>query len=317
MANVAMMGWDAEGKVWRKVLVNTEGKLIIDPSEILEDDPTDGEVGKAPTSNWAHDHAALPAVHHARYTDAESRAAIGNILSSTGYMQAVLNCNYFEVWRIKKFYIRWSEASTRWVWIISTLNSTDLCIYGGDSVLGMVAAVFKVYDGTAYQVVATEPVVDTKITTHAAIAAAHHARYTDAEAVAAVGYGGTKYWSCGGSHFDGVNPAVNTITKGVNGSLWVNANNINLVGQVLLPHGAVVTSVIVRGNAGAEGETWTMWQTRLSDLNGTSMATARVNTADTTINVPTIDNSLYTYFLYILSLNIDDEIWGATITYTL
>jgi len=32
--------------------------LIIDPSEIFENDPTDNEHGKAPDSDWAHDHAA-------------------------------------------------------------------------------------------------------------------------------------------------------------------------------------------------------------------------------------------------------------------
>ena len=56
MYSVALKGWDADAQVWRRVLVNSEGKLIIDPSEILEDTPTDGEVGKAPTSNWAYDH---------------------------------------------------------------------------------------------------------------------------------------------------------------------------------------------------------------------------------------------------------------------
>lgn len=64
MPGAYLWGWD--GTTWVKVLVNAAGKLIIDPSEILEDTPTDGEVAKAPTSNWAHDHAALPNVHHVR-----------------------------------------------------------------------------------------------------------------------------------------------------------------------------------------------------------------------------------------------------------
>lgn len=44
------------GTVWKEALCDANGKMIIDPSEILEDTPTDGEVGKAPTSNWAYDH---------------------------------------------------------------------------------------------------------------------------------------------------------------------------------------------------------------------------------------------------------------------
>jgi len=45
------------------MLVNAAGKLIIDPSEILENTPTDGEVAKAPTSNWAYDHNADLGAH--------------------------------------------------------------------------------------------------------------------------------------------------------------------------------------------------------------------------------------------------------------
>lgn len=55
MPEVLMYGWDKDAEEWRKVLVNEDGKLIIDPSEIFEDTPTDGETSKAPTSNWAYD----------------------------------------------------------------------------------------------------------------------------------------------------------------------------------------------------------------------------------------------------------------------
>ncbi len=83
-----LWAWDDTNKVARKVVCNAAGKLIIDPTEILEDTPTDGETAKAPTSNWAHDegvtraaddasevtarnaaiatHTALPDAHHAR-----------------------------------------------------------------------------------------------------------------------------------------------------------------------------------------------------------------------------------------------------------
>jgi len=38
----------------------------------LEENPTNGVVNKAPTSNWAFDHDADAAAHHAKYTDAEA-----------------------------------------------------------------------------------------------------------------------------------------------------------------------------------------------------------------------------------------------------
>jgi hypothetical protein len=56
MSGVELWGWDATNENWVKVLVNSEGKLIIDPSEIFEESPTNNEVGKAPTSNWAYGH---------------------------------------------------------------------------------------------------------------------------------------------------------------------------------------------------------------------------------------------------------------------
>lgn len=59
-------GWDPTGDgQWRKILVNSDGKLIIDPSEIFEDIPTNNEHGKAPTSNWAYKHRGKANIHHA------------------------------------------------------------------------------------------------------------------------------------------------------------------------------------------------------------------------------------------------------------
>lgn len=42
---------------------------------ILENPPTEDEAAKAPTSEWAFDHNANAAAHHAKYTDAEAIAA--------------------------------------------------------------------------------------------------------------------------------------------------------------------------------------------------------------------------------------------------
>ncbi len=64
MPGVMLWGWCTDPEGWVKVLVNPDGKLIIDPTEIFEELPTDGQAGKAPTSNWAHDHAVNPDIHH-------------------------------------------------------------------------------------------------------------------------------------------------------------------------------------------------------------------------------------------------------------
>ena len=44
------------------------------PEKWFEDTPSDNEIEKGPTSNWAFDHKAAPNDHHTKYTDAEARA---------------------------------------------------------------------------------------------------------------------------------------------------------------------------------------------------------------------------------------------------
>ena len=76
-ATVRIRGWDDGNSVWRDILVNAEGKLIIDPTEIFEDTPTDGETGKAPTSNWALDHKADASAHHSYPPDSIKEQGAG------------------------------------------------------------------------------------------------------------------------------------------------------------------------------------------------------------------------------------------------
>ena len=48
-------GWYPAGKVWVQVQCAIDGKLVIDPTALFEDVPTDGVFNMGPTSNWAHD----------------------------------------------------------------------------------------------------------------------------------------------------------------------------------------------------------------------------------------------------------------------
>ena len=129
---------------------------------------------------------------------------------------------------------------------------------------------------------------------------------------------GTSYWSCPGVHFDAQNPSAQIVSKLPGGILLANDNNIIVVASVFLPHGATITNVTVMGNDAAEAETWTLKRMLLSDSTSqTVMATAAINTADTTISSGVIDNSLYSYHLYTSSIDTDDAINGATITYTI
>lgn len=317
MGNIMIMGWDATAKVARRILVNDEGKLIIDPSEIFEDPPTDGETGKAPTSNWAFDHAADASAHHARYTDAESRAAIDNLLSSTGILLKNLSANYFSISHLKYFIMTFSPTSNHLVYLLAADNLPDFRVVAFKTGTGYVPAFIKIYNGSVDETVATEPVVDSKIATHAAIAAAHHERYTDAEAIAAVGYNGTKHWSCPGIAFDPTHAADKQVIKTNGGYLSCGYADTILTAPVSLPHGAVVTQATVRGNEAAGDSSWVLNRIALSDSTIVTMAVANINTVDSSISYATIDNELYAYYLYTAALAEGDVIYGARITYTL
>jgi len=83
IAGVQLWGWDATNKVWREVLVSTDGKLIIDPSEIFENPPTNGETAKAPQSDWAYDHWKDPDAHHAKLHTLQSASDHSGEISDT------------------------------------------------------------------------------------------------------------------------------------------------------------------------------------------------------------------------------------------
>lgn len=84
---------------------------------------------------------------------------------------------------------------------------------------------------------------------------------------------------------------------------------------VMLPHGAIVTAVVVRGNDVAE--TWTLFRTPNDDGSGANiMATANIDSTDSSISNATIDNQNQRYWLQTSALDSADDIYGATITYT-
>ncbi len=84
---------------------------------------------------------------------------------------------------------------------------------------------------------------------------------------------------------------------------------------VNLPQGAVVTSAKVSGNSSVE--TWFLVETTLNSFVGdTNMATATLNTADTSITNPTIDNSSHAYYFVVQGVDTGETIIDAQISYT-
>ncbi len=129
---------------------------------------------------------------------------------------------------------------------------------------------------------------------------------------------GTLYWSCTGDNFIASTPDVDDVSYGGGGDVGPSAGTVNFVAPVFLPHGAIVTSCIVHGNAAAEDKDWTLRRTNLG-VTLVTMATAAINTADTSITSPTIDNSQFAYMISTDALvGLDsDTLYGVIITYTI
>jgi len=82
-----------------------------------------------------------------------------------------------------------------------------------------------------------------------------------------------------------------------------------------LPHGAQIDSVVVYGSV--SDETWELVRAAPNATGKTSIATANLNTVDTSIANAEVDLENFVYGFISGSLDTNDEIWGAIITYTL
>lgn len=82
-----------------------------------------------------------------------------------------------------------------------------------------------------------------------------------------------------------------------------------------LPHGATITAAAVYGT-----DTGNTWELRRLDVTNeavsASLATAVIDTEDTTISNAVVDNNTYSYMIFVADLGQNDAIAGARITYT-
>jgi len=129
----------------------------------------------------------------------------------------------------------------------------------------------------------------------------------------------TSYWSCPGVNFATINGTYTEASptwSHTTGRLQVTTEvGGYCMAQIDLPNGAVVTGATVYGNT--TGNDWTLYRVTLSGGAGATMATAAINTEDTSISNATIDNSTYTYFIKAEITGPDTEyIYGARIKYT-
>jgi len=190
-----------------KIQCDANGYLKVDATGILENPPTEDEDKKAPTSEWAFDHDADASAHHARYTNSEARGAINDLFDSSG--NVLFNMPVNRKWLLNVEALSFSGESTgpgAGVWYYNSYTAL-FSFLGKDRGGSNQNVVLRVFNGTVYTSVIREDTFqanlalflenpptedeDEKAPTsewafdHAANAAAHHAKYTDAEAVAA------------------------------------------------------------------------------------------------------------------------------------
>ena len=129
----------------------------------------------------------------------------------------------------------------------------------------------------------------------------------------------TSYLSISTYDFTSNSPDVDDVIKGSGDSedyFHITAGTVNVGVGVKLPHGAVVTACVVYGDAGASGENWTLRRQQHQPGSNDDMASAAINTEDTSISNATVNNNLYTYSIVAEGLDAGDDIYGARITYT-
>jgi len=127
----------------------------------------------------------------------------------------------------------------------------------------------------------------------------------------------TSYWSCSGHNFLPAMPDTNDVYyQTTNSGVISSAENIDFNAPVFIPQGAVITAAKVFGNAGATAENWILYRAPLTTGSGGVMGGGSIGTEDVTISDATIDNETYCYWIFVSTLDTNDEVYGARITYT-
>lgn len=128
----------------------------------------------------------------------------------------------------------------------------------------------------------------------------------------------TQYLSIPAVSFQASEPDTATITfHATHSYLVADSDGIVLLAPVNLPNGATVTGAVVYGNAAAiAGETYTLRRMAFSNGQSGALATASIGTIDTTIANAVIDNTSYGYYFQTSSIDTNDAIYGARISYT-
>ncbi len=123
-------------------------------------------------------------------------------------------------------------------------------------------------------------------------------------------------WSCKGVGFLTDSPDIDNITFNADGITALSANAaVTYFREVELPNGVTVTKVIVYGSDTAD--TWELKRAPIaSAASAEVLASGVIDTEDTSISFPIINNDTYGYFFRVAGLSAtSDQIRGARIIY--
>ena len=123
---------------------------------------------------------------------------------------------------------------------------------------------------------------------------------------------GTFYASIGPASFTANAPHLNAVSQ--QGTYLIIQHNGPLFATIQIPHGATITGAIVYGDV---GDLWNLRKVELVDHATETIATAGINTEDTSITTPLVNNNTSSYVFTCLDLDSGDEIHGARVTFTL
>jgi hypothetical protein len=151
MAGVYLYGWDETNEIWVKCQVTTNGKLIINPNDVIDDTPEDGVTDKAISSNWAYDHKADASAHHSKYTDSDARASINDIFDSTGKATKTIELDSNFLSKVKHFDLKYASTDTAVLYLTAVTNNSHLRVYRYLDSGGLASADIWTYNGSSYK----------------------------------------------------------------------------------------------------------------------------------------------------------------------
>lgn len=120
----------------------------------------------------------------------------------------------------------------------------------------------------------------------------------------------TSYYSITGDKFKPINEDDN-ISYGA-GSVTANADGITFYADVNLPHGAIITSVVIY--ASVSDETFNLRRRTFPNIVSDISGATNMNNAATISQA--INNQARSYFIETSSIDTGDVIYGGTIVYT-